>query len=102
MDGWAAPWTDAACCASTWAQTVATAVGGNPEVVESEVTGLLVPPRTPDALAFALHALASNPPRAQCMGALGRACVERRFSLRALIEGFEALYRECRPELVSR
>jgi glycosyltransferase involved in cell wall biosynthesis len=82
--------------------TVATAVGGNPEVVEPEVTGFLVPPRAPDALAFALHALASDPSRAQRMGGLGRACVERRFSLRALIEGFEALYRECRPERVAR
>lgn len=82
--------------------TVATAVGGNPEVVETDVTGLLVPPRTPDALAYALHTLASDPQRARTMGGLGRARVERRFSLRALIDGFDALYRECKPDLVKR
>jgi glycosyltransferase involved in cell wall biosynthesis len=82
--------------------TVATAVGGNPEVVEPEVTGLLVPPCTPDALAYALHTLAVDPPRARLMGGLGRARVERRFSLRALIDGFDALYRECKPELAGR
>ena len=81
--------------------TVATAVGGNPEVVEDGVTGHLVPPCQPDALAFALHSLVNEPHRARALGLMGRARVERQFSLRALIEGFDALYAECRPEVTA-
>lgn len=80
--------------------TVATAVGGNPEVVEHECTGLLVPARAPDALAYALLQLAGDPEAARRMGRLGRTRVEREFSLRALVAGFDELYREARPDLV--
>lgn len=42
---------------------VATAVGGLPDLVRQEETGLLVPPRDPGALARALEALLSDPGR---------------------------------------
>jgi glycosyltransferase involved in cell wall biosynthesis len=47
---------------------VATCVGGIPEIVEDGVTGLLVPPREPEALAGAILALASDPDRRRAMG----------------------------------
>jgi glycosyltransferase involved in cell wall biosynthesis len=75
---------------------VATAVGGNPEVVEDGVTGHLVPACQPHALAFALLSLICEPERARAFGLAGRLRVERRFSLRALLEGFDALYAACR------
>ncbi|MGH9366506.1 MAG: glycosyltransferase family 4 protein [Thermoanaerobaculia bacterium] len=46
-----------------------------PEVVEDGVTGLLVPPRDPEALAGALVALAADPGRARAMGDAGRRAV---------------------------
>jgi D-inositol-3-phosphate glycosyltransferase len=52
---------------------VATAVGGLPALVEHGRTGLLVPPRDPDALARALHTLLDDPARAGRMGEAARA-----------------------------
>ena len=47
-----------------------------PEVVEDGVTGVLVPPRDPPALADALEALLAAPGRARAMGKAGRHAVE--------------------------
>jgi len=76
---------------------VATAVGGNPEVVVEGETGHLVPARQPDALAFALNALAQDPGRCRAFGAAARRRAELGFSLRALVMQYEALWQECRP-----
>ena len=51
---------------------VASAVGGIPEAVQDEVTGLLVPPRDPAALADALARVLTEPGLAERMGAAGR------------------------------
>jgi glycosyltransferase involved in cell wall biosynthesis len=40
---------------------VATRVGGNPEIVEDGVSGLLVPPKDPATLADAMITLLRNP-----------------------------------------
>lgn len=59
---------------------VATAHGGNPEIVEHRVTGLLVPPRNEVALAQALVQLCRDRPLAAAMGDRGRALVAGRFT----------------------
>jgi len=51
---------------------VATRVGGIPEIVAHEETGLLVPPRDPDKLAAAILVLAGDPARRAALGAKGR------------------------------
>jgi glycosyltransferase involved in cell wall biosynthesis len=51
---------------------VATNVGGFPEMVADGTTGVLVPPRNPDALADALAGLLSDPERARRMGLAGK------------------------------
>jgi glycosyltransferase involved in cell wall biosynthesis len=59
---------------------VATRVGGNPEAVEDGVTGLLVPPEDPVALADALQELLSDSDRSWGMGEAGRRLAIREFS----------------------
>lgn len=55
---------------------VATRVGGIPEVVADEETGLLVAARDPAALGRAIGALADDPVRRAAMGAKGRERVQ--------------------------
>src|SRR5262249_54178871 len=59
---------------------VATPVGGVPEAVINGVTGLLVPPSDPDALAAAISRLWRDRPFADAIARAGRALVERDFS----------------------
>ena len=51
---------------------VASAVGGIQDTVVDKVTGLLVPPRRPDALAAALRTMLATPTRALAYGIAGR------------------------------
>lgn len=72
---------------------VATAVGGNPEVVAHDKTGLLVPPGDPAALADAIAAVLDQPDRAAALGAAGRERVLAHFSLDAMALAHDRLYR---------
>jgi glycosyltransferase involved in cell wall biosynthesis len=72
---------------------VATTIEGMPELVIDGETGLLVPPRAPQALAEAVVRLLENPTAAQAMARAGRKRVEASFSLRAKIDATELLYR---------
>jgi glycosyltransferase involved in cell wall biosynthesis len=65
---------------------IASDVGGLPEIVEHGVTGLVVPPRDPAALAAAMRELASDPARAAAMGVAGRRRAETVFSLERCVE----------------
>jgi glycosyltransferase involved in cell wall biosynthesis len=76
---------------------VATDVGGNAELVVAEQTGLLVPPREPDALAAAIERLLRAPGTAQEMGRAGRLRVEQHFSLRAAALGVERVFDQLVP-----
>jgi glycosyltransferase involved in cell wall biosynthesis len=59
---------------------VATPVGGTPEVVADGETGLLVPPRDPQALAGAIRELLADPERRRRMGEAGYRRAAERFS----------------------
>lgn len=72
---------------------IATAVGGNLRLVQDQVSGLLVQPRQPTALAEALRILAESPEARQRMGAAARARIERDFSLDSMVRSFDRLYR---------
>lgn len=72
---------------------VATDVGGIPEVIEHEKTGLLVPPKDPLALAEALKRLIADEPLRKRLGAALKQKVERGFSLDSMLEKTIALYR---------
>ena len=71
---------------------VASAVGGLVEVVEHEVTGLLVPPADPEALAAALLRLISDQRLARRMAADGRQRAAERFGLAPVTRRYEELY----------
>ncbi|HUB10278.1 MAG TPA: glycosyltransferase [Myxococcales bacterium] len=71
---------------------VATAVGGNGELVRNGVDGWLVPPRFPSVLADRLAAVLREPGRAAEMGRNGRARVAAMLPLERMVGAFEALY----------
>lgn len=71
---------------------IATHVGGNPELVEEGVTGLLVPPAEPDAMAQALLKYLENPLRIDIQGRTARLRAETRFSLEAMAREYLAVY----------
>jgi starch synthase len=66
--------------------------GGIPELVEDDVTGRLVPPDDPAALATAIEELAADPVRRLEMGALGRQRVETHFSIDRFVSRTLAVY----------
>lgn len=72
---------------------VATAVGGNPEIVVEGETGRLVPAADPHALARAMIRTCSTPETWQAMGQAGRTRVQEHFEARRMIADYEALYR---------
>jgi glycosyltransferase involved in cell wall biosynthesis len=71
---------------------IATTVGGIPEVVENGVTGLLVPPRDPVALAEKITAVLSDPKLADRLVVAARDNVEKHHSLDAMGERLLKLY----------
>jgi type III pantothenate kinase len=71
---------------------VGTTVGGIPEIVIDGVTGTLVPPRDPAALAFALERLLRNADARRAMGARARERVIREFSWHAVARRSATVY----------
>jgi glycosyltransferase involved in cell wall biosynthesis len=72
---------------------LATEVGGTPEIIRNEVTGLLVPPGSPGAIAAGLRRLLEEPALANRLAASGRTFVHKHFSFTARVAREEALYR---------
>ena len=73
---------------------VASGIFGIPELVEEGVTGLLVPPGDPAAIARAIAALAADPAIRRRMGAAARRRYEERFTLERFVAETVAVYRE--------
>lgn len=71
---------------------VATTVGGLPELVENEVSGLLVPPRDPAALAAAIRRLLDDPALAHRLGAAARARIISHFHIDVTARSLLALF----------
>jgi glycosyltransferase involved in cell wall biosynthesis len=80
---------------------VATKVGGIPEVIEDGVTGLLVPPDDPDALATAITRLINDPEQRLALGRAAKARVERLFGVGQMVDSFHATYDDLARRPVS-
>jgi glycosyltransferase involved in cell wall biosynthesis len=76
--------------------TIGTDAGGVPELIENNVSGVLVPPQNPQRLADKIAEIASNPDFAQSLGQNGRNRVVQHF--RSTL-GAELLARESRLQL---
>jgi len=73
--------------------SVATRVGGIPEVIEDNVSGRLLPPGDADALARATEELIHNPGLREKMGQAARQRAREKFSADVIVPKYEALYR---------
>ena len=70
---------------------VAGTSGGAPEAVRDGVTGHVVDPRSPSAVAVTVADLLDDPARARAMGAAGRAWVEQSWSWTTIAQTFAGL-----------
>lgn len=77
---------------------VASRVGGLAEVVEDGVTGLLVPPEDPNALAAAIESLLDELSRAEGMGLNGRRRVEELYRWGSIVRYLLYVYQKVLEE----
>jgi len=73
--------------------SVARRVGGIPEVVDDNVTGLLLPLGDADAFARAVESLIQDPARRVALGRAAQQRARERFSAEVIVPRYEALYR---------
>ena len=71
---------------------VATKVGGIPEVVKHDETGILVEPKNSGQLARAMLKLLQDPKKCDYMGRRGRERLLQRFNLKQMVRGVESVY----------
>ena len=73
---------------------VVTDVVGNRDVIDDQVSGLVVPANAPVAMADAILSLLRNPQRAHGLAVAGRQQVVTKFSLERMLDSHQALYEE--------
>ena len=73
---------------------VATAVGGVPEQIDVERTGILVPPHDDEAMASAVARLLADRARCAEMGATGRLAAEERFGVERMALEYLGWYKD--------
>ncbi len=72
---------------------LASAIGGNVDLLGPGPSGLLLPPDDPRAWAEALVRVLESPPLARELGTAARRRVEAEFSLKAVVDRYQELYR---------
>jgi glycosyltransferase involved in cell wall biosynthesis len=73
---------------------IATSVGGIPEIIEHERTGLLIPENNPMELTMAIHQFMDGPDRMIWMGKNAKEKVETSFSVNRMMEKIHQVYSE--------
>src|SRR6266513_5218306 len=84
---------------------IASRVGGIPDIIEDGVSGLLVPPADPQALAQAIERVAGDPAFARQLAEAGRERLRTRFSWDVIVKQWDAVYSTIsagRPSASSR
>lgn len=71
---------------------IATAVGGNADLVVHGHTGFIVPAADPQAMADQMILLACNPGAARSLGQAGRLRVLQSFSMQAMVSTYQSVY----------
>lgn len=75
---------------------IATNVGGVPEIVHHEKTGLVIESRNVHGLAKAIILLLEDKEKAKELGEKGQAFINKRFSTEVMIQKIEGIYKELR------
>lgn len=73
---------------------ITTRVGGNPEVIEENTCGYLIPDNDHQSLTEKLIFLSKNPPLSASMGKSGRERAQKLFSLEAVLDKHLKMYQE--------
>jgi glycosyltransferase involved in cell wall biosynthesis len=74
--------------------TIASRVGGIPELIEEGKTGILVPPQDAESLSRSLLHLLGNPSFARQLGKTGQTFARKHFDVSTMAQANEALYLE--------
>lgn len=74
--------------------TVATEVGGIPDIIINNETGILTPPKDADAIALAIIKMFENPDWATQLGQRARERVVANFSLEKMADNYISVYEE--------
>ncbi len=77
---------------------VATAVGGNTEIICHNETGILVQPRNRQAMANAVIALFTDEAKRQSLGVKARHAIEKNFNMDRMISDYDCLYQSMLPD----
>ena len=71
---------------------IATDVGGNSDLVDSGITGEIIPPADYETMAQSILRYAKNPDASKTIGDAGRQRVEQKFSLNAMVVAYQRVY----------
>jgi L-malate glycosyltransferase len=72
--------------------SIASQVGGIPEVIQDRITGVFVPYGDTERMALAAEDLIQNPARRQTLGRAAQARAQKEFSANVIVPRYEALY----------
>ncbi|MFH1491598.1 MAG: glycosyltransferase family 4 protein [Pseudomonadota bacterium] len=80
---------------------VASRVGGIPEILNNNINGILVPPKSPEALAGAIKSILEDSKTSLSLARAGRETIEKRFSLDRMGTEMGSIYHQiaCRQNL---
>lgn len=81
--------------------TIATSVGGLPEMIDHEVNGLLVPPRDAGALAEAILRLLKDDELRHRLAKAGRETMQSKYDFAVVLNHLRDVYRDSRPAPLS-